>query len=83
LNCIVANGGERPYEAVTNTNFDFSTAIPPGVKEAGIPGNPEGYIDDRQARGWIRNVTERCESIGRPLTAVEGVTEITATATTT
>lgn len=87
LNCLVANGGERPFEAATDSNFDLSTARPsnpPFIASQGIPANPEGFIDEDQARGWIQNVTERCQSIGQTLTPVDGgATEITATATTT
>ena len=84
LNCVVANGGERPY-GPQSADFNISTAIPEdtGSSGLGIPGNPEGYLDEDQARGWITNITDRCSSISRPFTSPVGPTEITATPTAT
>ena len=80
---MVANGGERPYDW-QSSGFDWSTATPIAhLSQLGVPANSEGYVDENQARGWLRNVTERCASIGRPIDSPIGPTAITATATAT
>ena len=77
VNCIVANGDERPQGYHTNTALTAAPTTPPAN---GLPFNPLGLVDEEQANGWLRNVTERCDSIDR---AVTGDNSITATPTTT
>ncbi|KAI9632816.1 uncharacterized protein MKK02DRAFT_30546 [Dioszegia hungarica] len=81
LNCIVANGNERPLGYSTNTSI---TAFP---TRSAVPGtslidmtNPNGPIDAAQADGWLRNVTNMCSTKGKALT---GATSVTAIPTTT
>ena len=81
-NCIVAHGGERPYDW-NSSGFDMATATPQAMVDPGWPSNPEGFVDEDQASGWLRNVTQRCSDISRPLTSFIGPSGITATATTT
>lgn len=76
-NCVVANGGERPLGYHTNTSL---TAAPTTARFPGAPFNPLGLIDAEQLNGWLRNVTERCSSVNRPVT---GASTVSATATTT
>jgi hypothetical protein len=77
VNCIVANGDERPQGYHTNTALTAAPTAPPAN---GLPFNPLGLVDEEQANGWLRNVTERCSSVDRPVT---GGDSVTATPTTT
>ncbi|WRT67542.1 uncharacterized protein IL334_004514 [Kwoniella shivajii] len=77
LNCIIANGNERPFGYHTNNSI---TATPTGGT-ASISRNPNGLIDEQQANAVLKNVTDRCQSIGQAVTA--GGISITASPTTT
>ncbi|KAK8858382.1 hypothetical protein IAR55_002609 [Kwoniella newhampshirensis] len=77
LNCVVANGDERPSGYQLNTSL---TAPATRIANGQVPVNPEGLIDADQANGWLRNVSERCASIG---STVSGETTVTAVPTTT
>ncbi|WVF69431.1 hypothetical protein IAT40_004208 [Kwoniella sp. CBS 6097] len=78
LNCIVANGGERPFGYHTNTSL---TVEPTHSGALSWTENPNGLIDLEQSNAILKNVTERCESVGKAINEV--VTTVTATATTT
>jgi hypothetical protein len=79
LQCVIANGDEKPLGYHTNSSM---TAAPTQAQRGGLGPvfNPLGLIDEEQANGWLRNVTERCESVNM---AVTGAGSITATPTTT
>ncbi|KAI9632817.1 uncharacterized protein MKK02DRAFT_30547 [Dioszegia hungarica] len=82
LNCIVANGNERPFGYSTNTSI---TALPtrapaPSGSSNLDTTNPNGLIDAAQADGWLRNMTDMCSAKGKALT---GATSVTAIPTTT
>ena len=83
LNCIVANGDERPFGYHTNTGLTAARSLSPALTAVGAQDNPNGLVNAEQARGWLRNVTERCNSIGRGLGSVGGVDKLTAVPTTT
>jgi len=76
LNCIVANGNERPFGYSSNTSI---TAAPTG-NSGTFPNNPNGLIDKDQANGVLRNITDKCSSI---YSSVTGQTTLTASPTTT
>lgn len=76
VNCVIANGDERP--AGYHTNAAVPTAIQ--TPRNGLPYNPLGLLNATQADGWLMNVTGRCSSIDR---AVTGAASVTATPTTT
>ncbi|WVQ98390.1 hypothetical protein IAU59_005513 [Kwoniella sp. CBS 9459] len=79
LNCIIANGDERPFGYHTNTSL---TAEP--TRSAESPSslsNPNGLIDLDVANAMLKNVTDRCESIDQAISS--GQSSITATPTTT
>lgn len=78
LNCIIANGGERPEGYPTNTTFNPATATLPSYPPE-IP-HLDGWIDTSLANQILQNVTGRCSAVNKPLT---GASTITATATTT
>ncbi|OCF70801.1 hypothetical protein I204_08548 [Kwoniella mangroviensis CBS 8886] len=79
LNCIIANGEERPFGY--HTNSSLSVANTPLGGPLSPVTNPNGLIDLEQANQMLNNVTDRCQSIGQALTSVES--SITATPTTT
>jgi len=81
LNCIVANGNERPLGYQTNSSLTIpATDVHNPLAPTSMPVG--GYIDLNQANGWLANVTGRCQSIGSAL-AEDAQTTITASATTT
>lgn len=78
LNCIVANGDERPRGYHTNS----ALTAPASDDALGPAATPiGGYLDADQGNGWLANVTERCGSVGRSLNNL--TTTLTATPTTT
>ena len=83
LNCVVANGDERPLGYHTNTALTAARSLSPALTALGAQDNPNGLINAEQARGWLRNVTERCDGIGRGLGSVGGADKLTAVPTTT
>jgi len=76
LNCIVANGNERPFGYYTNSSLSAA----PTNTDSFVPINPNGFIDADQANGMLKNVTDKCSSLSTSLT---GATSITASPTTT
>lgn len=76
LNCVVANGNERPYGYFTNSSLTAAATDPFLI----IPDPVGGYLNATGANGWLNNVTERCSSIGSPISQT---TTLTATPTTT
>lgn len=81
LNCIVANGDERPYGCHTNPSLTAPQTDDP-LSPTSIPVG--GYIDEKQANGWLANITNRCESVGSAISGSGGgASTITASPTTT
>jgi hypothetical protein len=78
LNCIVANGDERPFGYYTNTSITVEPTY--ANSDQSFPSNPNGLVDADQANAILRNVTERCAAIG---STVVGESTITAVPTTT
>lgn len=78
LNCIIANGGERPFGYPLGEPLDVSTVPLPSYPPE-YPQVPK-WIDTNVANEMLKNVSDRCSSINRALTT--GLT-VTATATTT
>jgi hypothetical protein len=76
LNCIVANGGERPFGYSSNTSI---TAAPTPNGDSLLPQLPF-LIDAEEGSAMLKNVTDMCQAAGR---AVTGASSITATPTTT
>ncbi|OCF30358.1 hypothetical protein I316_08002 [Kwoniella heveanensis BCC8398] len=79
LNCIIANGEERPFGYHTNSSHTVANT-PLGGPLAAV-SNPNGLIDLEQANQMLKNVTDRCQNIGQALSSV--TSSITATPTTT
>ncbi|ORY25060.1 hypothetical protein BCR39DRAFT_308649 [Naematelia encephala] len=77
LNCIVANGDERPFGYYSNTSL---TAGPTAPSNPLAPFNPNGLINADQANKILSNVTARCASVSSSIT---GASTITASPTTT
>jgi hypothetical protein len=77
LNCMIANGGERPIGYHSNSAL---TENPTAIGGIPVPTSPLGLLDEEQGNGWLRNVTQRCASLGTTLT---GASTITASPTTT
>lgn len=78
LNCIVANGNERPFGYYTNTAAVYPTST--RIGSLGPPVNPNGPIDLSEANKILANVTERCASRGK---SFGESSTVTATPTTT
>ena len=76
LNCIVANGNERPYGYHTNSSLTAAATGPFNV----LPDPVGGYLNATGANMWLNNVTERCSSVGSPIAET---TTLTASPTTT
>lgn len=82
LNCVVANGGERPlgYSANTALTTNVIPSFVSGGENVKNLVNPNGFLNSTQANGWLGNVTSLCASKGK---AIATSSSITATATTT
>lgn len=77
LNCIIANGNQRPLGYHTNSLMTAQATTGPLV----LPAPIGGFLNVTVANGWLNNVTERCSSVGSPLNEVTST--LTATPTTT
>ncbi|WWD18269.1 hypothetical protein CI109_102719 [Kwoniella shandongensis] len=77
LNCVIANGEERAMGYHTNTSI---TAQPTSGAAGAVFANPNGLLDVEQANGWLKNVSDTCSGVGKP---VSGESTVTATPTTT
>lgn len=81
LDCIIANGNQRPLGYHTNSALGASAAIPSEYEGYGIEYSPQGFVDATLANGWLKNVTNSCSKAGKPLGNVQS--SLTATPTTT
>lgn len=79
LNCIIANGNERPFGY--HSDPSVSTTLSPLQSAIGTQYNPQGLLDVELANGWLRNVTEQCSAAGLALSGVESTVTATPTST--